>query len=72
MTFEILVIETSLKHISNCLKASMRVIWKSSRESNFEKIKHEKRIQVFKILITYNSKYSSSFTLILPSRLEDE
>jgi len=44
VTFKVLMIEATLKHISDCLKPSMRVVRESCREPYFEIIKHQKRI----------------------------
>ena len=44
MALEILVVNFAFQHVSDSLKASMWVVRESSRQLNFEQIKHQKRI----------------------------
>ncbi len=45
MPTKILMVEASLFHIGNSFEPTMRMIRKSSRQSNFKMIKHQERVK---------------------------
>lgn len=70
MSFEILVKDPALFHVSDSFESAMRVVRETSRQPHFKIVEHQEWVKTIEILVTNDSKNLGSDTLPLPRRRE--